>query len=91
MTRVHDSLPDDFLADRGHLEELSGLWQSSTGFPFSFIPSLGVLAGPSAKKTLESLVGRPPYIWLRRIKGQIASRGQQQGGAFSAGTKTGLL
>jgi hypothetical protein len=74
MTRPHDLPPADLSEDRRHLEELSGLWQSNTGFPFRFIPSLGVLAGPSAKKTLESLVGRPPYIWLRRIKGEIAYR-----------------
>jgi hypothetical protein len=79
MTRTNELPPADFLADVEHLEALSPLWQSSTGFPFRFIPSLGVLAGPSAKRTLESLVGRPPYIWIRRIKGQLASRRQQRG------------
>jgi hypothetical protein len=79
MTRIHEPPPADFLADCRHLEVLSGLWGSSTGFPFRLIPSLGVLAGPSAKKTLEALVGRPPYMWLRRIKGEIAHQRRQRG------------
>jgi hypothetical protein len=78
MTGPNESLPADFLADCRHLEQLSGLWQSNTGFPFRMISSLGVLAGPSAKKTLEAIVGRPPYIWIRRMKGRFASRYQQR-------------
>jgi hypothetical protein len=82
--KPNDSLKErDFLQHCERLRELTYLWNADTGYAFRFIESLGVYAGPTAGKTLQALVGVPPYVWLRRLKGTLVRR--RHGASHSPG------